>query len=389
VRGVPPPELLIKEATRYLFVQLAAYPYHPMIVKELSPNERTVFHALVRYTGLNDRELSERVGVKLSTVTAIKNRLKARGLFMTVRVPQLQHLGCEMLSVNLARLNASVAQPKRLEIGRSLLADFPEVFYLASDERAGFALSFNRNFSAARSNTERFLRVYSESEFLLSEGYEAIHFPFALSRVSNFFDCSELLARDFGLPEAEGRRPPREERRDTFEGARAVELSRIEKKVYRGLIANPDMHDSSVAKQIDVTRQTVTKMRRHFEALGLLKLVRIPNLAAMGYQVLAVLHQRYRSNQVLESRLPVEAPFYDKQPVIFRVSADSEAVEVLAYHQFQDYVDSMNAIAKFSREQRFIEREPDAFVFSVQDLFAIKNHVYDRAVERVLLPELA
>jgi len=138
-----------------------------------------------------------------------------------------------------------------------------------------------------------------------------------------------------------------------------------------------------------VTRQTVTKMRRHFEALGLLKLVRIPNLATMGYQVLVVLHQRYRSNQVLESRLPVEAPFYDKQPVIFRVAADSEAVEVLAYHQFQDYVDSINAIAKFSREQRFIEREPDAFVFSMQDLFAIKNHVYDRAVERVLLPELA
>lgn len=360
-----------------------------MTGKELSPNEKTVFHALVRHTGLNDRELSERVGVKLSTVTAIKNRLKARGLFMTVRVPQLQQVGCEMLSVNLARLNASVAPAKRLEIGRSLLADFPEVFYLASDERAGFALSFNRNFSSARANTERFERVYSESEFLLPEGYQAIHFPFALSRVANFFDCSELLARDFSLPEAEGRRPPREAPRGTFEGGRTVDLSRIEKKVFRGLIANPDLHDSSVAKQIDVTRQTVTKMRRRFESLGLLKLVRIPNLAAMGYQVLVVLHQRYRSNQVLENRLGAEAAFFDKQPVIFRVSADSEAVEVLAFHSFQDYVDSMNAISKFNREQHFIEREPNAFVFSVKDLYAIKNHVYDRAVERVLLPELA
>ncbi len=360
-----------------------------MALKDLSPNEKLVFHALVRHTALNDRELSESVGVKLSTVTAIKNRLKSRGYFMTVRVPQLQHLGCELLSVNYAHLNAGVAPAKRLEVGRSLLSDFPEIYYLASDARAGFALSFNRNYSAAKQNTERFFRVYSESEFLLPEGYETVHFPFTQCKVSNFFDCASLLARDFGIEERGGSRPARDLSRERASSPSALELSRIEKKVYRGLISNPDLHDSSVAKQIDVTRQTVTKMRKSFEALGLIRTVRIPNLQMLGYEVVSLLHQRYRPSQTLETRSPLEGPFYEKLPVVFRVAADVEAMEILAFHSFREQVEAMVSIARFNREQRFVAREPHAFVFDLKDLFPIKNHVYDRAVDRVLLAELA
>ena len=79
----------------------------PMALKDLSPNEKAVFHALVKYTSLNDRELSEQVAVKLSTVTAIKNRLKSRGYFMTVRVPQLQRLGSIEIAGHLSALSAS------------------------------------------------------------------------------------------------------------------------------------------------------------------------------------------------------------------------------------------------------------------------------------------
>jgi DNA-binding MarR family transcriptional regulator len=359
-----------------------------MAPKDLSPNEKVVFHALVRHTGLNDRELSERVGVKLSTVTAIKNRLKSRGYFMTVRVPQLQRLGCEMLSVNYAHLNASVPQGKRVEVGRSLVSDFPEIFYLASDERAGFALSLNRNYSAAKQNTERFFRVYSESEFLLPEGYEAIHFPFSQSRISTFFDGAALLARDFGIVEEVPRRGRGEGPREFATRSPAADLSRIEKKVFRGLISNPDLHDSSVAKQIDVTRQTVTKMRRSFESLGLIRTVRVPNLQMLGYEVLSMLHQRYRPSQTLEVRGGAEEAFYEKQPVVFRAAGDMEAVELLAFHDFREHVEAMVAISRFNREQRFVAREAASMTFALKDLFPIKNHIYDRAVDRVLLPEI-
>ena len=356
---------------------------------DLSPNERVVFHSLVKYPNLNDRELSERVQVKLSTVTAIKNRLKARGLFYTVRFPQLQHLGCEMLTANWAALNSSTPPEKRLEVGRSLLTDFPEIFYLASDERLGFALSLNKNYSAAKSNTERFFRLYSENEVLLSEGYEAAHFPFAQSRVYNTFECAHLLASDFQIPEKDDKRVARDAAAGpAFETVRNVELSRIERRVYRGLIANPDFHDSSVAKQIDVTRQTVTKVRKRFEALGLIRLLRIPNLAGMGYEVMAVLRQHYRPSQPLETRREKEEPFFARSPIIFRVAGDLEAVEVFAFHNFAEYQKGLVSISKFNRENRFVAREPDVMSFSMHQMYTIKNHVYAGTVDRLLEGEI-
>lgn len=353
-----------------------------MPAKDLSPNERVVFHALVRHPTLNDRELSELVKVKLSTVTAIKNRLKSRGFFFTLQWPQLQHLGCELLTANLAALNSSVPQSTRVDVGQALVSDFPEIFYLAADERWGFSLSLNRNYSAARSNTERFFRVFSESEVLLPEGYKAVYFPFSQSRLYNTFECASLLASDFGLEDMAEKPHGRE--RPVFETVRDVELSRIERRVFKGIVANPDFHDSSVAKQIDVTRQTVTKIRRRFEALGLVRTLRVPNLEALGYEVLVVFHQHYRPSAQLKQRRDREEPFYAKLPVVFRVASDLESLEIMAFHDFSEYQRTSVALSKFNREHRFITREADQQVFSMRQLFTIKNHVYSGTVERAL-----
>ncbi len=367
---------------RYVFVRTPSCGGPTVTAKDLSPNERVVFHALVRHPTLNDRELSERVQVKLSTVTAIKNRLKSRGFFFTLQWPQLQHLGCELLTVNLAMLNSSVPQSARIDVGQSLVSDFPEIFYLAADERAGFSLSLNRNYSAARANTERFFRVFSEREVLLPEGYEAVYFPFSQSRLYNTFECGPLLATDFGIQERDER--PHSRDRPVFEAVRNVDLSRIEKRVFRGIVANPDFHDSSVAKQIDVTRQTVTKIRRRFEALGLVRTLRVPNLAALGYEVLVLFHQHYRPNAQLAQRREKEEPFFAKLPVVFRVASDLESLEVMAFHDFSEYLRTAVALSRFNREHKFISREPEQIVFSMRQLYTIKNHVYAGTVDRVL-----
>lgn len=338
----------------------------------------------MRHPTLNDRELSEKVQVKLSTVTAIKNRLKARALFLTVRVPQLQHLGCELVSVNYAHLNLSTPAQKRLEVGRALVTDFPDVFYLGADERIGFALSLNRNYSAAKENVERFFRLYSENEILLGEGYASAYFPFVQSRIYNTFECASLLAREFAIEEEAEKRRAAGEGGEPFEAIRPVELSRVEKKVYRGLIANPDLLDSSVAKQIDVTRQTVTRMRKRFEAAGLIKTVRVPNLQSLGYEVLACFHEHYRPSETLAMRRSAEEPFFAKLPVVWRVASDTEAFEILVFKSFEEYLKTSVAMSRFNREHKHTAREPMALVFSLKEMHPVKNHVYARAVDRVL-----
>jgi len=47
----------------------------------LSENEKTILYNLIKYPLFNNRELSEKLGFKLSTVTACKRRLKEKGFF--------------------------------------------------------------------------------------------------------------------------------------------------------------------------------------------------------------------------------------------------------------------------------------------------------------------
>ncbi|MEM2899573.1 MAG: hypothetical protein QXT63_02170 [Thermoplasmata archaeon] len=77
---------------------------------KLSKNEKLTLYGLVKYPDYNDREIAEKIGLKMSTVTAIKNRLKKNNVFSTIRVPLLQNLGCEMLEVGYAKNYSRILQ---------------------------------------------------------------------------------------------------------------------------------------------------------------------------------------------------------------------------------------------------------------------------------------
>jgi hypothetical protein len=118
--------------------------------------------------------------------------------------------------------------------------------------------------------------------------------------------------------------------------------------------------------------------------LGLVRTLRVPNLAALGYEVLVLFHHQYRPTIQLAQRREKEEAMYARQPVVFRVASDLESLEVLAFHDFAEYLRSSVALSKFNREHKFIAGEPHQVVFSMRDLYALKNHVYAGAVDRAL-----
>ena len=73
----------------------------------LSTNERVVLLGLIKFPDLNDRQITEKVGLKLSTFTAIKNRLKKNDYFQTVRHPNMSILGSELMFVLFANLSVT------------------------------------------------------------------------------------------------------------------------------------------------------------------------------------------------------------------------------------------------------------------------------------------
>ena len=64
---------------------------------ELTNKEKLMLYGLVRYPGLTDKKLSEKLNLKHSTVTSIRHRLRKNKYFRTLKIPMLQNMGCEML----------------------------------------------------------------------------------------------------------------------------------------------------------------------------------------------------------------------------------------------------------------------------------------------------
>ena len=76
-------------------------PYRPLL-----ETEKRVLFGLVRHPGLPDRELANRIGLKLPTVTATRLKLERRELIRPVRIPAFNRLGMEMLSFSLISYGA-------------------------------------------------------------------------------------------------------------------------------------------------------------------------------------------------------------------------------------------------------------------------------------------
>ena len=71
----------------------------------LSDNEATVLKGLCLEPWAIDRELAKALGLKMSTVTAIKNRLKRRKAYRKANIPAYNRLGYMLLSTSMTRMD--------------------------------------------------------------------------------------------------------------------------------------------------------------------------------------------------------------------------------------------------------------------------------------------
>jgi len=352
-----------------------------MSKSSLSDNETRTLLGLVKYPTLNDRQLSERIGIKMSTVTAIKNRLKDMGYFISVRVPNRQYLGAEIMSVTYAHTDPAIPEKTQVEVGRKLFEDFDELFYIGAGPRYRFSMSMHRNYSSACGVLDGVFDLYSRNGFLIPDEHQVVHFPFDRSKIYNFFDYSSLLEKSFDL-----QLPPREADRHIHDGEfgtiRSAKMSRIERKVLRGLVQNPDLLDSNISKRIDVTRQSVTKMRKGFEDLDLFHALRVPNLEMLGFGVLALVHTRYRPTSTVKDRARPLKAIYDQMPVLFKAETNKDGVELVATRDYQEFDDYLNLKVSHLRKEDAIDRDPKVFPFTFPNFQAIKNHVYTPGLTR-------
>lgn len=342
-------------------------------MKHLSENEKTVLYNLVKYPLFNNREISELTGLKLSTVTTCRRRLKEKEYFSGVRIPIAHNIGCEMLHAAFAQFISTLSLEERLKLGSKLDIEHPDVFWIMSESSQGMTIQFSKNYSDAKERIKKVEEIYAEHKYLGDQGITLLPFSLKLANIINFFDYTFLLRHLFNIKD--------EKMILGFKGEK-IKLSESEKKLYHALIKYPEFSDKDIADKIETSRFTVSRMREKFEG-KIMRTMNIPDMKKLGFRVVALIHMRFNLTASPETRKAVADNLLE-QGAIFLVLEHVSLAALIPFENFDCYRAYVNSFSKKYREYDILVEEPKILLFSVSESRFPKTHVYAPLVKKVL-----
>ena len=346
---------------------------------DLTEKEKLVFYGLVRWPHLNDTLLSEKINVGRSTVTTIRRRLAKRNLYTLVNVPDLEKIGCEIITALYGEFHPSESYESGQKFSKDLLSEFSNIFFMISMGIHRVSLGASATFTDIR----RHIRGYHDSHHkigLLSmkrHGY--VLFPLKLSRVFRFFDYAPLLKSHFNLDVEDI-----DHTEEIHEG-RVWSMSRNEKLVFYTMIKYPDLHDGEIADKVSMTRQTVNAVKKKIKSLKLMRQIIIPNIKKLGFELLVFAHIHINPRASISDREKAIKMLLNDASHIVKVSGDLESVLFSAFRDYTEYLNTYEKFFKFYRESNFLLEDPIIKVFSLREADMHVHHVYAPLVENILL----
>jgi DNA-binding MarR family transcriptional regulator len=345
----------------------------------LSKNEQLVLYGLSEYPNLMDREVAERIGVRPSTFSTAKKKLKEQGYYSKVKIPMLQSLGCELLYVAYGKLNPLVPYEERLSVAKEMNHRASENIFVVSEPSQAFSLSVSESCTEFYKNKEMFEQVYSEHGFFAEEGFNYAVFPFKLSKTLKFLEFAPLLRNAFNLEVEEERQVT-----DVDVEIGEAELNEREKRVYYGLVSYPELGDKALSEAINVSRNAIRNARERFEEEGLIKTACIPDLKKLGFQILAISHAKFNPRAPLSVREKGIEMVVNEDSFFFVVSGNRESVQFAVAKDFGEYQGVRDEIIRFYREHDFLAKDPNILLFSIPAMKILKNFEYAPLVRKVL-----
>jgi len=349
------------------------------IPMNFTKNEKRALYGLVAYPEFNDCKLSGVLGIKHSTVTSIRHRMQRIGMFRDVNIPLMQDLGCEMMAFTYTNFNIVFPLEERIKITKETIEVFDEIFYSMGEVSKGFSVSMSRDFTTISHINDIRTETFSKMNLLAEDHPVLVIFPFRISTVYRFLTFAPLLKATLGVDTA---RLPKPKPCD-FKVAGPRELSKNERTVYHALVKYPGMRDKSLGDLLPLSRHTVSNVRKRFESERLLRHVRMPDVQALGYNLLVFWHIRMNTKRPM----PPEAFERLLTPNCFiALSRKYEAVIMSTYVDFESYRTDEANITRNLRSENYIVEPPVINVFDLKKTMVIKDLNFAPFVGKVLDP---
>ena len=346
---------------------------------ELTKKEKLMLYGIARYPKLTDKQLSEKLELKHSTVTSIRNRLRENEYFRTLTIPRLQNMGCKMLVAIYTNFSPLIPLEERIEITGAAIEVFDEIFFSVGEQDKGFSLSLAQDYASIGRINDIRTQTFGGRGLLEDEYPNMVVFPFEISKVYRFFDFAPLLKSSFEL-DIES-----DEEMKKFETFSEEEMSfsDTEKNAYCMLIKYPELSDGDIGAEMSVSRHTVSRLRRKFESNNLIRWINLPNLKSLGFEILSFLHIQFdpRNSPDIEKE---EASILMSDSTVFMASRMFEAVMISIYSNYDDYNKDTTRIMQTLKENKWIAENPMIRTYSLHEMIFIKDFKFAPITRKVL-----
>ena len=346
---------------------------------ELIKKEKLVLYGLVRYPELTDKELSEKLNLKHSTLTSIRHRLKENEYLRKLTIPKLKSLGCEMLVVIYTNFSPLIPLSERVDITGETIEVFPEIFFSVGEQDKGFSLSLSKDYATIGRINDIRTQTFGGRGLLEDEYPNTVVFPFEICKIYRFFDFSPLLRYNFNLDV----KSDIEFENIDFGNIEDVIFSDTEKNVYCMLISYPELSDSDIGRELGVSRYTISRLRRKFEMNKLIGKIVLPNFVKLGFEILAFYHIRFdpRNPPNIDIDESVSLMSYS---TVFFASRRFEAVMISIYKNYDDYKKDMMNIIQILKENQWIAQDPIIRTYGLSTMVFIKDFKFAPIASKIV-----
>jgi len=343
---------------------------------ELTENEQKVLFGLISNPSLNDSELSKKINIKLSTLTSIKRRLIQQDAFMQKKIPLLNRLGSEILAVIHSEFNPIIPLKKRIETTKESIEIYDEIFYSIGVQEKGFSISLSKNYTNISKINDIRRETFGKLGLLEKEHPNEMVFPFQGSDIIRFFQFNRVIRSfyklNFDMDYTD---------EEWFRYSRGLKLNKKEKMVYAAIIKHPQATTRMIGEMVNLSRHTISRLKKKFYQQKILKDITIPNLHALGFEILAFYHFQFNPGKYPNIQ---DIEKIDTPSTIFLARKRFETVMISAYPSYQHYKDDKMNKIRFLKENDFISYTPLVRKYMFDQIESIKEFDFGPITKKIL-----
>jgi len=359
-----------------LYIKILILKTMPKI--ELTKKEKLMLYGIAKYPQLTDKELSEKLDLKHSTVTSIRHRLKDNDFFRKLIYPKLQSIGCEMLVVIYTHFSPLIPLDERIDITGKTIEVFDEIFLSVGEQDKGFSLSLSQDYATIGRINDIRTQTFGGRGLLEEEYPNTVIFPFEISKIYRFFDFAPLMKSSFNIDiEQES-----EIEKVDFASTLDVE-SDTEKNVYCMIVSYPELSDSDIGRELGVSRHTVSRLRRKFEDSNLMSKITLPNFIKLGFEILTFYHISFDPRNPPNMNDDQAASLISDSTVFF-ASRRFEAVMISVYKDYDGYKTDMMRIMQILKENQWIAEDPLVRTYGLNTMIFIKDFKFAPIASKIV-----